>query len=133
MLACSADAHRARLDAQIPGDHQSPGEARPRQAYLDGELYGVGPDGITIFNIVQLASDSGNVAALVFFLFDLLHLDGKDLRRRPLIERRERLRTLLVNAIGPHPAKKLPLPVCVASADTSAILRGRALCPPDLM
>jgi bifunctional non-homologous end joining protein LigD len=35
-----------------------------RQAYLDGELCGVGPDGITSFNIVQLASDSGNAAAL---------------------------------------------------------------------
>jgi ATP-dependent DNA ligase len=29
-----------------------------RQAYLDGELCGVGPDGVTSFNIVQLASDS---------------------------------------------------------------------------
>jgi ATP-dependent DNA ligase len=50
------------------------------QAYCDGELCGVGPDGITSFNIVQLASDSGNAAALVFFLFDLLYLDGEDLR-----------------------------------------------------
>ena len=72
-----------------------------RQAYLDGELCGVGPDGITSFNIVQLASDRGNAAALVFFLFDLLHLDGEDLRPRPLIERKERLRTLLANA-GPY-------------------------------
>jgi DNA ligase D-like protein (predicted ligase) len=71
-----------------------------RQAYLDGELCGVGPDGITSFNIVQLASDRGNAAALVFFLFDLLHLDGEDLRPRPLIERKKRLRTLLANA-GP--------------------------------
>src|ERR1700746_4223869 len=46
-----------------------------RQAYLDGELCGVGPDGATSFNIVQLASDSGNAAALGFFLFDLLYLD----------------------------------------------------------
>ena len=36
-----------------------------RDAYLDGELCGVGPDGVTSFNIVQLASDSGNAAALV--------------------------------------------------------------------
>ena len=71
-----------------------------RQAYLDGELCGVGPDGITSFNIVQLASDSGNAAALVFFLFDLLYLDGEEFRARPLIERKERLRTLLANA-GP--------------------------------
>src|SRR5271163_2633553 len=69
-----------------------------RQAYLDGELCGLGPDSITSFGIVQLASDSGNAAALVFFLFDLLHLDGDDLRPRPLIERKERLRTLLANA-----------------------------------
>jgi hypothetical protein len=31
----------------------------------------------------------------VFFAFDLLHLDGQDLRRRPLMERRELLRKLL--------------------------------------
>jgi DNA ligase D-like protein (predicted ligase) len=68
-----------------------------RQAYLDGELCGVGPNGITSFNIVQLASDRGNAAALVFFLFDLLHLDGENLRPRPLIERKERLGALLAN------------------------------------
>jgi ATP-dependent DNA ligase len=73
-------------------------ELDARQAYLDGELCGVGPDGITSFSIVQLASDSGNAAALVFFLFDLLFLDDQDLRQRPLIERKERLRTLLANA-----------------------------------
>jgi bifunctional non-homologous end joining protein LigD len=71
-----------------------------RQAYLDGELCGVGPHGTTSFNIVQLASDSGNAAALVFFLFDLLYLDGEDLRPRPLIDRKERLSALLANA-GP--------------------------------
>ena len=68
------------------------------QAYLDGELCGVGPDGITSFNIVQLASDTGNAAALVFFLFDLLYLDGEDLRPRPLIERKDRLGTFLADA-----------------------------------
>ena len=68
------------------------------QTYLGGELCGVGVDGITLFNIVQLASDSGNAAALVFFLFDLLYLDGEDLR--PLIERKGRLSALLANA-GP--------------------------------
>jgi ATP-dependent DNA ligase len=73
-------------------------ELDARQAYLDGELCGVGPDGVTSFNIVQLASDRGNAAALVFFPFDLLYFDGEDFRPRPLIERKERLRTLLANA-----------------------------------
>ena len=54
-----------------------------RQAYLDGELCGVGPDGVTSFSMIQTASDSGNAAALVFFLFDLLYLDGEDFSGRP--------------------------------------------------
>lgn len=66
-----------------------------RQAYLDGELCGLGPDGITSFSRIQAASDAGNAAWLVFFLFDLLHLDGEDLGPRPLIERKERLAALL--------------------------------------
>ena len=69
-----------------------------RQAYLDGELCGVRPDGITSFSMIQMASDAGNAAGLVFFLFDLLHLDGEDLSARPLIERKERLTGLLERA-----------------------------------
>src|SRR5271165_1307275 len=48
-----------------------------RQAYLDGELCGVRSDGTTSFSLIQAASDAGNAKALVFFLFDLLHLDGE--------------------------------------------------------
>jgi len=72
-----------------------------RQAYLDGELCGVGPDGITSFSMIQLASDSGNAAALVFFLFDLLYVDGEDLLAGPLTDRKTRLAALLSNATSP--------------------------------
>jgi bifunctional non-homologous end joining protein LigD len=72
-----------------------------RQAYLDGELCGVRPDGITSFSMIQAASDSGNASALVFFLFDLLYLDGEDISARPLIERKARLSRLLADAHSP--------------------------------
>jgi bifunctional non-homologous end joining protein LigD len=72
-----------------------------RQAYLDGELCGVRPDGITSFSMIQLASDAGNAAGLVFFLFDLLNLDGEDLTARSLIERKERLAALLSSTGSP--------------------------------
>jgi DNA ligase D-like protein (predicted ligase) len=72
-----------------------------RQAYLDGELCGLGPDGITSFSVIQLASESGNAAALVFFLFDLLYLDGENLCERPVIERKARLAHLLSNVGSP--------------------------------
>jgi bifunctional non-homologous end joining protein LigD len=64
-------------------------------------LYGGGPDGITSFGMIQLASDAGNAAGLVFFLFDLLHLDGEDLGVRPLIESKAPLSGLLAPARTP--------------------------------
>jgi DNA ligase D-like protein (predicted ligase) len=72
-----------------------------RQAYLDGELCGVFPDGITSFDMIQAASDAGNAAGLVYFIFDLLHLDGDDVSFRPLIERKARLAALLAKAAPP--------------------------------
>src|SRR6266404_6686790 len=67
------------------------------QAYLDGELCGITRDGMTSFSLIQTASDSGNADALVFFLFDLLCLDGEAISAAPLRERKERLRDLLSN------------------------------------
>jgi bifunctional non-homologous end joining protein LigD len=51
--------------------------------------------------MIQAASDSGNVAALVFYLFDLLYLDGEMISAAPLRERKDRLRDLLSNAGTP--------------------------------
>ena len=45
--------------------------------------------------MIQAASDSGNAATLVFFLFDLLYLDGEVISAAPLLERKERVRDLL--------------------------------------
>jgi ATP-dependent DNA ligase len=53
-----------------------------RQAYLDGELCGVFPDGITFFSVIQTASDAGNAAGLVYFIFELLPLDGDSIAAR---------------------------------------------------
>jgi bifunctional non-homologous end joining protein LigD len=72
-----------------------------KQAYLDGELCGVRSDGKTSFSMIQTASDLGNAAALVFFLFDLLYLDGEVISSSPLLERKERLRDLLSNVGAP--------------------------------
>jgi ATP-dependent DNA ligase len=51
----------------------------------------VRPDGTSSFSLIQNASDTGNGDALVFCLFDLLHLDGEPVSVRPLKERKERL------------------------------------------
>jgi ATP-dependent DNA ligase len=72
-----------------------------KQAYLDGELCGIRPDGKTSFSLIQAATDACNADALVFFLFDLLYLDGEAINAPPLRERKERLRDLLLNAGAP--------------------------------
>ena len=43
-----------------------------RNAYLDGELCGVRPDGVTSFALIQNAAERQRGAGLVYFVFDLL-------------------------------------------------------------
>ena len=68
-----------------------------QNAYLDGELCGVLPDGRTAFNLIQNATDTGE-GSLVFFLFDLLFLNGENLMSLPLVDRKARLEPLLKDA-----------------------------------
>ena len=58
---------------------------------------GVLPDGRTAFNLIQNATDTGQ-GALVFFLFDLLFLNGENLMETPLVNRKARLEKLLAGA-----------------------------------
>ena len=55
-----------------------------REAYLDGELCGVQPDGLTSFSLIQNATERRRGADLVYFVFDLLYLDGQNLMPLPL-------------------------------------------------
>lgn len=68
---------------------------RVKNAYLDGELCAVRPDGVTSFSRLQAAMDEGRTGDLVFFAFDLLFLHGADTSKLPLIERKARLEALL--------------------------------------
>ena len=87
---------RAGLDwtAKYPTEAAALAKLKSRSAYLDGELCGVRPDGVTSFELMQQASDRGG-AGLVYFAFDLLELDGEDLTGLPLSERKTRLASLL--------------------------------------
>lgn len=61
-------------------------------ALIDGEVMAARIQG-SAFSSLQQALKQGH--ALVFFAFDLLNIDGEDLRKAPQIERRERLAGLL--------------------------------------
>jgi bifunctional non-homologous end joining protein LigD len=63
-------------------------------ALLDGEIAFVLPSGLTSFKSLQEHIDTAH-PAFRYFLFDLLSLDGKDWRDKPLLKRKERLHELL--------------------------------------
>ncbi|HET6629033.1 MAG TPA: DNA ligase D [Woeseiaceae bacterium] len=62
-------------------------------ALLDGEIVASAGDGGSDFSALQSALSEGKPTE--YYAFDLLHLDGDDLRSLPLVERKERLRALL--------------------------------------
>jgi len=65
-----------------------------------GEAVALDADGSPDFAGLQAALSSGNAKDLIFFAFDLLFVQGEDLRRLPLSERKTRLRALLDDRRG---------------------------------
>jgi bifunctional non-homologous end joining protein LigD len=71
----------------------------PAGCLIDGEAVALDDDGRPSFQLLQSTLKGGG-APLAFYAFDLLVDRGKDIRKLPNIERKERLRALLE---GVHP------------------------------
>jgi bifunctional non-homologous end joining protein LigD len=67
-------------------------------AILDGEVVALEADGRSSFQALQRAFSEGGGSGLVYYAFDLLYLDGHDLRAAPLEERKRALEALLQRA-----------------------------------
>jgi bifunctional non-homologous end joining protein LigD len=68
--------------------------------WLDGEIVVAGPKGTPDFQLLQNAFDAQRTQDIRYYVFDLPFHDGEDLRERPLIERRERLQSVLAGHAG---------------------------------
>jgi hypothetical protein len=79
--------------AKYPAIARAVASLGARQGYLDGELCGVRADGITSFSMIQMASEAGNAAGLVF------------LSVRPSLSRRRGSHRTSIDGIagGPQP------------------------------
>ncbi len=89
-----------RCDQQYPELSVLPRHVKASQAILDGEIAVLDDEGRSSFNLIQpriSVTDANSVAHLSrsapvnLFLFDLLYLDGYDLRGVPLEERKRLL------------------------------------------
>jgi bifunctional non-homologous end joining protein LigD len=65
---------------------------------LDGEVVVLTPHGISSFQALQNALSESGRGQLVYYAFDLLHLDGYDVRGAPLLERKALLARVLRDA-----------------------------------
>jgi bifunctional non-homologous end joining protein LigD len=80
-------------------DHPPGGDAwLHKAAYLDGEIAVLTPEGISDFGALQEAlGRHGGSREMAYIAFDLLHLNGRDLRPLPLVERKTILEKVLAN------------------------------------
>ena len=69
-------------------------------ALIDGELVVEGPNGASDFSLLQADLSAGRADRFVYYAFDLLHLDGFDLRGAALTARKEALESVLGQADG---------------------------------
>ncbi len=65
------------------------------QALLDGEIVILQENGASSFEALQQAIGAGDDSRMLYYVFDLLHLDRHDLTRAPLERRKELLRELV--------------------------------------
>jgi DNA ligase-1 len=88
-----------------------------RNVIVDGELYGTvvdleGSRPATVYEVYHaLQGEKGPRVTLRFAAFDLVYMNGQDLTRLPLQERRQRLQALLA------PITQYPLPVALSVAE----------------
>jgi ATP-dependent DNA ligase len=76
------------------------GQALPcKSAIIDGEVIVCNEKGASDFNAIGRAIKA-EPSRLCYVAFDLLHLDGRDLRAKPLVERRAKLAELVRDKPG---------------------------------
>jgi bifunctional non-homologous end joining protein LigD len=71
------------------------GKLRASNAIIDGEIVVDVGNGISDFSTLQADLSSGRTDRFAYYAFDLLFLDGEDLRKQPLIARKAALADLV--------------------------------------
>ncbi|HEY9359159.1 MAG TPA: DNA ligase D [Xanthobacteraceae bacterium] len=69
-----------------------------RTALIDGEVVVEDEDGASSFSALQAALKQGERERFIYYVFDLLHLDGRDQTGLPMAERKAELARLLPTA-----------------------------------
>lgn len=80
---------------KFPGIAKAIAKFPAKTALIDGEVVVEGDDGISSFSLLQQDLKNNRHNRMVFYAFDLLHLDGTNLADLPLSRRKDALARLL--------------------------------------
>jgi bifunctional non-homologous end joining protein LigD len=83
------------LTNDFPAVREAVRGINPDSAVIDGEVVAVDSKGCPSFQALQNRASSGRKWQIVYYAFDLLSLEGEDMTKKPLRERKEKLRTVL--------------------------------------
>jgi bifunctional non-homologous end joining protein LigD len=71
------------------------GRLKCSDAIIDGEIVVLADSGVSSFALLQADLSARRTDRFVYYVFDLMRLDGEDLRAEPLVERKQALQELL--------------------------------------
>jgi bifunctional non-homologous end joining protein LigD len=91
--------------ARMPDIAAAATQLNAESAILDGEAVVLDSRGVSNFADLQAAFHEGGHRSIAYFAFDLLHLNGHNLRGQPLADRKRILEGLLRNAGDKSPLK----------------------------
>lgn len=86
---------KSSLNSDFPAVLQAVRSLNAEAALLDGEIVAVNEKGQPSFQALRNRKSLGREWHVVYYAFDLLQLEGEDLKRLPLDERREKLKSIL--------------------------------------
>lgn len=86
------------LTAGYPEVVQALQKLRCANAVLDGEIVALGAEGRSRFQLLQGRDLTGQRPTIVYYVFDLLHLDGASWMQQPIEARQKRLEQLIGKA-----------------------------------
>jgi bifunctional non-homologous end joining protein LigD len=86
--------------AKFPDVAEAVARLPAKTALLDGEIVVEDEKGISSFSLLQSALKEGRRGCFLYYVFDLLHRDGVDLAKSPLLERKAALKDLVAGAPG---------------------------------
>jgi bifunctional non-homologous end joining protein LigD len=91
--------------ARMPDIAEDAAKLNVENAILDGEAVALDNKGVSNFADLQAAFHEGRQRYITYFAFDLLHLNGHNLRGLPLEDRKRLLKDLLQNSGDQSPLK----------------------------